>query len=194
MPAHKPFSTFTLKLQYNSGDGGCFPYHYDNPAPPNKRILTVLVYLNPDWEQGDGGEVMLLPFLGKPEIIPPKFNRTVIFRSDTVLHRVLPSHKPRCCFTLWLDGANPNTDDKVYLREKHLTPSFIPTLLTSPLQRTLSRAVYEEEYEKSLRECFGASDRDVKYAVALHRAHLKQTLANPKLSAFVHQLKLQRKW
>ncbi|EGD75092.1 EGL-Nine protein [Salpingoeca rosetta] len=191
---NQQFSTFTLKLQYNDGTGGCFPYHYDNPAPPNKRLLTVLVYLNANWQQGDGGELMLAPFLGKPQVIPPLENRTVIFRSDRILHRVLKASKPRACFTLWLDGANTNTDDVVFLREKHLTPAFVPELVRSPLQRTLSRAVYEEEYERSLRECFGANPRDTKYAVALHRAHLKQTLANDKLRQFVQHLKTARQW
>jgi hypothetical protein len=33
----------------------------------------------------------------------------VIFRSDSVLHRVMPSDAERYCVTIWLDGVNMNT-------------------------------------------------------------------------------------
>lgn len=36
----------TVKLQYNSGNGGCFPFHYDNPGFPNNRQLTCILYFN----------------------------------------------------------------------------------------------------------------------------------------------------
>lgn len=38
-----------LKVQRNGGGGACFPFHYDNPGRPNKRRLTCLLYLNPEW-------------------------------------------------------------------------------------------------------------------------------------------------
>ena len=48
------------------GGGGCFPLHYDNAGPPSKRRLTCLVYLNPGWADGDGGELQLAPWLRPP--------------------------------------------------------------------------------------------------------------------------------
>ena len=111
-----------LKVQRNGGGGACFPYHYDNPGRPNKRRLTCLIYLVPEWwvaavfgfglgfvggykeghmeegmhnllrsrtasetrkcrREGDGGELVLLPFLGaEPRFIPPLMDRMVIFR------------------------------------------------------------------------------------------------------------------
>jgi hypothetical protein len=67
-----------VKLQYNIGQGGCFPLHYDNPGNPNRRQLTCLVYLNPDWKDGDGGELEVVPFVsGTPSRIRPLFNRMV---------------------------------------------------------------------------------------------------------------------
>eukprot|EP01147_Barroeca_monosierra_P010989 gene10989-3061_t len=187
-------TTFTLKLQFNDGTGGCFPYHYDNPAPPNRRLITILVYLNECWSEGDGGELMLLPFLENPVIIPPLANRTVLFRSDMVLHRVLPASNARACFTLWLDGLHTNQNEDVFLREKHLTPEFIPQLKRSPLQRTLSRAVYEKEYEESLRQCFCTNKNDTLYALAMHKAHLNQHSNNQPLKEFVQHLKAARTW
>ena len=38
-----------LKVQRNGGGGGSFACHYDNPGRPNKRRLTCLLYLNPQW-------------------------------------------------------------------------------------------------------------------------------------------------
>lgn len=46
-----------IKIQLNTG-GGSFPWHYDNPGPPNNRILTCVIYLNPNWKEGDGGEIV----------------------------------------------------------------------------------------------------------------------------------------
>ena len=101
----------TIKLQYNSGHGGCFPLHYDNPGLPNKRKVTILTYLNEEWKEGDGGELMLQPFLEKTVVIPPLMGRVVIFRSDLLLHRVLPAMRPRYCFTIWVDSDLTNTPE-----------------------------------------------------------------------------------
>ncbi|CAN0313487.1 unnamed protein product, partial [Hapterophycus canaliculatus] len=106
----------TLKLQRNAGSGGCFPMHYDNPGPPNKRALTCLLYLNPDWKEGDGGEVCLTPFLQKEEAIAPLLDRLVIFRSDRVLHRVLPCNAERFMLTVWIDSPDVNPPEESTLR------------------------------------------------------------------------------
>ena len=97
----------TVKLQCNEGNGGCFPAHYDNAGPPSQRRLTALFYLNPGWEPGDGGELELLPWLGAPLRLPPLDGRLVIFLSEAMLHRVLPCHRRRFCFTIWIDGETP---------------------------------------------------------------------------------------
>ena len=73
----------TVKLQVNEGRGACFPWHYDNPGLPSNRALTCILYLNPDWKPGDGGELRLQPFCGVAATIQPKHNRLAIFFSDT---------------------------------------------------------------------------------------------------------------
>ena len=91
----------------------------------------------------------------------------VVFRSDSVLHRVLPcTCEQRLCFTVWLDGApqTVNADGDVFLRAKHLSAgtgegedaggSVLATIKSTPLQRSVSRWVYHAEYEASLRQCF----------------------------------------
>ena len=58
-------------MQRNDGTGGCFPTHYDNPGPPSKRA-TCILYLNPHWRTGDGGELDLVPFCATPTHVAPR--------------------------------------------------------------------------------------------------------------------------
>eukprot|EP00049_Salpingoeca_infusionum_P020310 m.363788 g.363788 ORF g.363788 m.363788 type:complete len:316 (-) comp24221_c0_seq1:247-1194(-) len=187
-------STFTFKLQINDGTSGCFPWHYDNPTRPNKRRVTCLVYLNPEWQDGDGGEVVLLPFLQKPVTIPPRGDTTLLFLSDVILHRVLEASKKRHCFTLWLDSDTTNSDEDMFLRQKHLTEDMIPRLALSPVQRSLSRAVYTEAYIQSNVECFKEGTKEAKLAVLLHNAHLKQLQGNASLARFIDRLRELKEW
>jgi hypothetical protein len=149
-----------IKIQLNKG-GGSFPWHYDNPGMPNQRALTCVVYLNPRWKSGDGGEIVLWPFLSKPTTIPPIHRRAVLFYSDRVLHRVLPSRARRLCFTIWSQGTNVNLTNDVALSKDVLQFTSYDEAAVffarSPLQRVVSRAVYSEEYLHSLLECIAGS-------------------------------------
>lgn len=152
-----------IKLQLNTG-GGSFPWHYDNPGPPNQRILTCVVYLNPNWKEGDGGEIVLSPFLSKSIVIPPLHGRAVFFYSDRILHRVLPSKTRRVCFTMWSNGMNVNAKNDVALSKEVLKfrsyDEAQDFFANSPLQRVISRAVYSEEYLKSMLECIVSQNND----------------------------------
>ncbi|KAL7532896.1 hypothetical protein ACHAXR_004916 [Thalassiosira sp. AJA248-18] len=145
-----------IKLQLNTG-GGSFPWHYDNPGPPNQRILTCVIYLNPNWKEGDGGEIVLRPFLSQSITIPPLHRRAVFFYSDRILHRVLPSKTRRVCFTLWSNGTRANAKNDVVLSKDALQFTSYDEaqrfFARSPLQRVISRSVYSEEYLESLLEC-----------------------------------------
>eukprot|EP00584_Thalassiosira_punctigera_P005055 CAMPEP_0172533462 /NCGR_PEP_ID=MMETSP1067-20121228/6160_1 /TAXON_ID=265564 ORGANISM="Thalassiosira punctigera, Strain Tpunct2005C2" /NCGR_SAMPLE_ID=MMETSP1067 /ASSEMBLY_ACC=CAM_ASM_000444 /LENGTH=327 /DNA_ID=CAMNT_0013318109 /DNA_START=65 /DNA_END=1048 /DNA_ORIENTATION=+ len=145
-----------IKLQINAG-GGSFPWHFDNPGPPNKRILTCVIYLNPSWKEGDGGEIVLCPFLSRSIVIPPLHRRAVFFLSDRILHRVLPSNTRRVCFTMWCNGQGVNAINEVVLSKDVLQFTSYDEAQRffekSPLQRVISRAVYSEEYLESLLEC-----------------------------------------
>lgn len=90
-----------IKLQVSRGGGACFPLHHD--AADDGRELTVIHYVSERWEQGWGGELKLFP-LGKPAVlVPPKPDRLVVFRSNSMLHRVLPysadGDVPRVCYS-----------------------------------------------------------------------------------------------
>ena len=60
-----------MKLQLNGGGGACFPLHFDTDADLDGRRVTALVYLNPEWAAGDGGELMLYPFPHAPVKVQP---------------------------------------------------------------------------------------------------------------------------
>ena len=162
-----------IKLQFNAGSKACFPAHYDNNGRPSKRKLTCVVYLNPSWTEGHGGEIVLFPFLGDAVVVPPKMDRAVLFVSDLILHRVMPSAAPRYCFTVWIDGVDVNSDaDALLTRDKLRFTSFDNAeafFAASPLQRTISRAVYDDVYEKSLIECVGGTKGEAPM-LAQHRA------------------------
>lgn len=187
--AEEASSAVTLKLQMN--EGGAFPWHYDNPGRPNKRRLTMAVYLTPNWEEGDGGEIQLMPFLESPVTVPPSSNTVVFFRSDLILHRTLPLRQGvvRYCFTVWFDGIMTNTDSDLYLRSSHLREDEILFLKRSPLQRTLSRPVYEEEFRQAIIDCFGKGSPACALALAEHDARIKQVMGNEEVRKFVQLLK-----
>ena len=90
--------------------------------------------------------------------------RVVLFRSDSVLHRVRPSAAPRYCFTIWLDSNSPPSDANLRV-PKGLGPDELvrghigaAQLGLSAAQRVLSRHVYAEEYASSLVDCYACAD------------------------------------
>jgi len=183
------YNAVTIKLQWNRGNGGCFPLHFDNVGRPNKRSLTCAVYLNPEWKLGHGGELQLFPFLERADNIQPLMDRLVIFRSDLMLHRVLPALKERFCFTIWIDSDATNSNEDVFLKAKHLSVSAIPFLKTSPLQRVLSRVIYHDEYKQSIIDCMGNDTDASKAMLASHQAHVLSLLRNKQVSTFVAVLR-----
>ena len=87
------------------GEGAGYRYHCDNPNA-NGRRLTGILYLNPGWKKGDGGELRV--FHGPPrekeerEIVAPLMARLLLFWSDKrVPHEVLASHRMRYACTVW---------------------------------------------------------------------------------------------
>lgn len=181
----------SVKLQVAT-PGGAFPLHFDNPGPPSRRCLTLLLYLNPNWVKGQGGELVLQPFLQPALVVEPLHNRAVFFLSDRMLHRTLPSHAPqRLCVTTWFDGSACNSEADVKMRLPATALKDVPAtaalLRGSACQRSISRAVYAEEYEESMRACMrGASGEE--QLLAAHEARLMQVAVNEPLALLVAKL------
>lgn len=187
-------SAKSVKLQHNRGSGGCFPLHYDNAGRPSCRGVTCVVYLNPAWKEGDGGELELQPFLQPAVVVPPLLDRAVLFRSDRILHRVRPAVAERYCFTIWLDSDATNADADCNLTARHLSTErmAVEQFCRSPVQRAVSRAVYAEEFEASLRACMrgevGCAELLEEHAAAVAKAQ-----AHPQLGPFVEHLRSARR-
>ena len=96
-----------VKLQVNGGGGGCFPLHFDTAQGVDGRRVTAILYLNPGWAPAHGGQLRLYPFPAAHVDVAPLLDRLVLFSSQRMLHRVLPSGAPRCCATTWLSEGPP---------------------------------------------------------------------------------------
>lgn len=65
----------------------------------SRRVISLVIYLNFDWLEEDGGE-LCLDVPGNVRILPYS-GRAVIFLSDQVWHEVLPAKKERWSLTTW---------------------------------------------------------------------------------------------
>lgn len=81
--------------------GGFYKPHLDQFDARSNRMISFMIYLNPNWRRGDGGELRIHKEERKIDI-EPIMNRAVLFRSDTVLHEVLSATKARRSLTGWL--------------------------------------------------------------------------------------------
>ena len=99
---------------YGAGAAG-YAYHRDNDVQDgeraNPRALTVICYLNPDWDAADDGGALKIyddkhskrPRLGRrgPVTVAPEAGTVVVFDAFHG-HEVLPSNRRRFALTLWL--------------------------------------------------------------------------------------------
>ena len=82
--------------------GSFYEKHLDSFSRGNLRKFSVITYLNNNWGKEDKGELVLYPLGNEPIIILPEFGRTVILRSDKILHEVKSTNKTRYSITGWL--------------------------------------------------------------------------------------------
>ncbi|MCG9736592.1 2OG-Fe(II) oxygenase [Shewanella insulae] len=83
--------------------GAFYKRHLDAFRGQTNRKLTSILYLNPDWQPGHGGELLMYegdeiePF----QVIEPRFGTMVIFLSERFPHEVSLSHHDRYSLTSW---------------------------------------------------------------------------------------------
>jgi Rps23 Pro-64 3,4-dihydroxylase Tpa1-like proline 4-hydroxylase len=124
-------SRHAIKVQVNTGDRGCFPVHVDSDLQYSGRVLSSIVYLNPNWKSANGGELVLYPFPFDRVVIPPTMGRLVVFSSSSMLHRVMPSKAAeRVCLTVWY-SKHPNTPPVQPHKDVPAMPQ-VPTEKTDP--------------------------------------------------------------
>lgn len=84
--------------------GGRYDRHVDRFEGRARRVLTCILYLNPDWTADDGGALRLyLEEDGgeKPLDVLPLGGTLVTFLSDRFPHEVLPARRPRVSLSGW---------------------------------------------------------------------------------------------
>ena len=107
--------------------------------------------------EDDGGALCLAPFLRRRARLRPLMNRLVLFKSDRVLHSVerWRGASPRLCVSFWFEGPVNAPEDLVLTRDRLRFSDWDEAaefFSASPVQRTLSRAVYDSDYRSSIRD------------------------------------------
>lgn len=75
--------------------------HLDQHKNQDARILTVITYLNENWNKEDGGELQLYLKDGKTVSVLPNAGTLVCFMSAEFEHEVLPARRERASLTGW---------------------------------------------------------------------------------------------
>jgi len=168
----------SLKVQHNSGDNACFPLHFDSDYRVDNRHLTAILYLNPEWQAGWGGQLELMPLPWERVRIEPRWDRLVVFATSGVLHRVRPTQHERLCVTLWMTGeervqaeqkeaAMSSTNSTQVDGSDAATLSTLRTLLSPRFYQHLVKLLTSQEWADSIAQSHHSS-ADTQAAIAQH--------------------------
>lgn len=94
--------------RYPQGQG--YIKHMDAHQGGSSRRISLVLYLNRQWADTDGGELCLYSPDDPERIVKrvlPRPGRLVVFRSDLVPHEVRPCAQPRWSLTGWLRSDYP---------------------------------------------------------------------------------------
>jgi len=90
------------EFHYTLYDTGTFyKKHLDQFRNNDDRKYSMIIYLNPDWLQADGGE-LCIHHADQLQHISPENRKSVFFKSGELEHEVLCTNKPRMSITGWL--------------------------------------------------------------------------------------------
>ena len=80
---------------------GFYRRHLDTFRGDPGRVVSLVLYLNDQWSEGDRGELRIYAPEGSHRDIPPVGGTLVCFLSQESEHEVLASTRPRASFTGW---------------------------------------------------------------------------------------------
>lgn len=98
--------------KYEPGD--FYQKHVDSFQGAENRKLTTVFYMNEEWSEGDGGELLVYDLDDNLlERIEPISGRLVVFLSERFPHEVLTSHIDRYSIAGWfrINGVRDNRLD-----------------------------------------------------------------------------------
>jgi SM-20-related protein len=82
--------------------GGHYARHLDQFEGRNNRIISMVIYLNENWQPEHGGQLEILDHNRNLHLVDPLAKRCVLFKSGEVPHAVLKSFHDRYSVTGWL--------------------------------------------------------------------------------------------
>ncbi|MGA4633167.1 2OG-Fe(II) oxygenase [Pseudomonas solani] len=81
--------------------GAFYQKHLDRFRDDDRRAVSAVLYLNPDWQPGEGGELRLYLADGATHDVLPEAGTLVVFLSSDLPHEVLPASRERLSLTGW---------------------------------------------------------------------------------------------
>lgn len=81
--------------------GSFYKRHIDQFKRDDHRKLSIICYLNSDWQEENGGQLRIYLPQGPLDILPVA-GRVVCFCSDELEHEVLPATRERLSLTGWM--------------------------------------------------------------------------------------------
>jgi SM-20-related protein len=81
--------------------GSFYKRHVDRFRDDDRRTVTAVLYLNPDWQDEDGGALRLYLDGDKPLDVLPEAGTLVVFMSADLHHEVLLTQRERLSLTGW---------------------------------------------------------------------------------------------
>lgn len=83
------------------GEGKYYKRHKDQFKNDSNRKFSLISYLNKDWLEEDGGQLLVYQDKGMQRILPHA-QTSVFFKSDEMEHEVITAHRQRMSITGWL--------------------------------------------------------------------------------------------
>jgi SM-20-related protein len=96
---------FDLELHYaRYPPGTAYARHVDQPRGSMQRIVSLVLYLNPQWQAADGGRLRFHSADERIIDVEPFGGRLVCFLTAGREHEVLPSQRERFSISGWYRG------------------------------------------------------------------------------------------
>lgn len=90
------------KFHYSLYESGDFYLKYLNQFKNIPSIkYSIISYLKSNWQESDGGELLIHQLNNNQKIVPTQ-GKTVLFKSDELVHEVLVNQNTRMSITGWL--------------------------------------------------------------------------------------------
>ena len=102
---------FNFESHYALYEPACFyRTHYDAFRGEKNRIVSIIIYLNRDWQKSDAGELVLFTAGDDriPLMVSPEYGTVVAFLSEEVPHEVLVTNRDRHSIAGWFCARRDN--------------------------------------------------------------------------------------